>query len=94
VLDMTHKSPNQSISHIPPGEVWLSQSPTSAGYWWMLCGECDGEPELVCVERNRGELWAVDCAIGSLPVKQYHDGLTNCLWQVANLIFGANGKRS
>ena len=49
----------------------------------MLCGEVDGDPDLVCVEWRRGELWAVDCAIGSLPVKMYHDGLTACLWQKA-----------
>ena len=83
---MMRKTTNKGDCHIPPGKAWLSQPSTSEGDWWMLCGECDGEPELVSIERKSGELWAMDCAIGSLPVKHYHDGLTNCLWQVANVV--------
>lgn len=71
------------VRPLPPGEVWRPTPPDKPGTWWMLAAECEGEPELVNVERRRGELWAVDCAIGSLPVKMYHDGLCACLWQEA-----------
>jgi len=46
----------------------------------MRCGETDGEQEVVRVEIRWGDLWAVDCAVGSLPVAQYHEGLTDCQW--------------
>lgn len=41
---------------------------------------------LVRVDRRRGELWAIDCAVGSLQVKMYNDGLTDCMWQEAQLL--------
>lgn len=74
---------DRRVRPLPPGEVWQPTPPDKPGAWWMLCGEADGKPALVRVEFMRGDLWAVDCAIGSLPVKMYHDGLTACLWQEA-----------
>ena len=67
----------------PRSEIWKPEQPNKPGLWWMLCGEADGEPELVTVEFMRGELWAINCMIGSLPVKHYHDGLIDCVWQEA-----------
>lgn len=64
-------------------DVWSISPPSHSGTWWMRCGEAEGEPELVFVEWRCGELWAVDCDFGSLPVRDYHNGLTNCMWQVA-----------
>lgn len=58
--------------------------------WFRPCGKmldpCKGEPDLVRVDRRRGELWAIDCAVGSLQVKMYNDGLTDCMWQEAQLL--------
>ena len=61
--------------------VWRREAPTEAGIWLMRCYEADFNIERVKVEVIRGELWAVDCAIGSLPVAMYHDGLTDCTWK-------------
>jgi len=83
VTGPAHNATRQPITAMPPSALWQANPPDKPGCWWMLCGECDGEPELVHVEHRRGDLWAVDCEIGSLPVKMYHDGLTNCLWQEA-----------
>lgn len=66
---------------IPTGEVWVDTAPTEEGDWLMQCFETDFETETVKVRMMRGELWAVDCAIGSLPVAMYHDGLIECRWQ-------------
>lgn len=60
---------------------WQETSPTEAGDWLMKCGETDFDIEQVKVEVMRGELWAVDCAIGSLPVEVYHDNLIDCTWK-------------
>jgi len=62
-----------------PSEAWRPTPPDRPGFWCMLAGECEGDPELVRVDSRRGELWAVDCAVGSLPVKMYHEGLSDCL---------------
>jgi hypothetical protein len=72
-----------AINFNAPSDVWQSDPPKRIGQWWMLCGELDGEPELVHVEYKRGQLWAIDCGVGSLPVHDYHEGLTECLWQEA-----------
>jgi hypothetical protein len=66
-----------------PDEIWQSCAPGKPGKWWMICSEAQGEPELVSVEIHRGSLWAINCEIGSLPVNDYHEGLTNCMWQEA-----------
>lgn len=71
------------VTHLNPGAVWRAALPSKPGEWWMICGECDGVPELVTVKSMRGELWAVDCEVGTLPVQVLHDGLTDCLWQEA-----------
>ncbi len=76
----------RSARPLPPSDVWHSTPPSKPGDWWMLCGEAEGEPEIVRVEWRHGELWAIDCEIGSLPVKMYHDGLTACMWQEAAII--------
>ena len=47
----------------------------------MLCEEAEGEAELVKVELRANTLWAVDTDTGTLPLKDLHDGLTNCRWQ-------------
>ena len=60
---------------------WQETAPTEVGNWLMKCDETDFDIEQVKVESMRGELWAVDCAIGSLPVAMYHDGLTDCTWK-------------
>ena len=60
---------------------WQETAPTEVGDWLMKCDETDFDIEQVKVEFMRGELWAVDCAIGSLPVAMYHDGLTDCTWK-------------
>jgi hypothetical protein len=60
---------------------WKRTAPTEAGIWLMRCFESDFEVEEVKVELMRGELWAVDCEAGSLPVAMYHDGLTDCTWK-------------
>lgn len=65
------------------GAVWLPRLPSKPGQWWLLCSECAGTPELVNVEHRGGELWAVDCEVGTLPVKALNDGLTECLWTEA-----------
>jgi len=62
---------------------WQDTPPTFEGLWFMKCDEVDGNEEWVNVKAIDGELWAVDCAIGSLPVVMYHDGLTNCQWHYA-----------
>lgn len=71
------------VCPLQSGEAWRPTPPDRPGFWWMLAGECEGEPELVRVDSRRGELWAVDCAVGSLPVKMYHEGLSDCMWQDA-----------
>ena len=59
---------------------WQKTAPTEAGEWYMRCWEANYALELVDVKLKDGELWAIDCDIGSLPVAMYHDGLTDCLW--------------
>lgn len=62
---------------------WQSTAPTQPGRYWMRCNETDNDRELVDVRYMNGrrmELWAVNCAIGSLPVADYHNGLTDCQW--------------
>lgn len=75
-----------AVRPLPYSETWRPTPPDKPGVWWMLAGECEGEPELVRVDRRRGELWAIDCAVGSLPAKMYHDGLMDCMWQEAKLL--------
>lgn len=74
----------RTAAQLPLENSWQSTPPTYGGQWWMVCGETNGEPELVRVEWSRGELWVMDCPIGSLPLRFYHDGLTDCQWQVAS----------
>ena len=61
-------------------QKWQRKAPDSVGTWLMKCFEIDYEIEVVKVEFNRNELWAIDCAVGSLPVSMYHDGLIDCMW--------------
>ena len=62
---------------------WQDTPPKMTGLWFMKCDENDYEDEMVNVTMQDSELWVIDCAIGSLPVAMYHDGLTNCLWRYA-----------
>ena len=62
---------------------WQNTLPNQTGLWFMKCDETEDEEEMVNVRFINGELWAVDCAIGSLPVAMYHNGLCNCLWRYA-----------
>ncbi len=59
---------------------WQKTAPTDEGEWYMRCYESDYTIELVDVRLKNDELWAIDCAIGSLPVATYHNGLTDCEW--------------
>ncbi len=71
------------VTHLNPGAVWRAELPSKPGQWWMVCSECEGTPELVTVESRSGELWALNCEVGTLPVKALYEGLTDCLWQEA-----------
>lgn len=62
---------------------WQNTPPNQTGLWFMKCDETENEEEMVDVRFINGELWAVDCAIGSLPVAMYHNALGNCLWRYA-----------
>jgi hypothetical protein len=70
-----------NITHLNPRAQWKPDLPNSPGHWWMLCDEAEGEAELVKVELRANTLWAVDTNTGTLPLKDLHDGLTNCRWQ-------------
>lgn len=73
------------MSYRKPHCKWSGEAPKKPGVYWMTCEEADEEPELVTVDYYKGDgvLWAVECAIGSLPVSLYHDNLTDCYWQEA-----------
>ena len=64
-------------------EQWQKIAPNKDGPWLMKCGENDHEAEDVDVKYHNGELYAVDCAIGCVPVDMYHNGLTDCQWRCA-----------
>ena len=64
-------------------EQWQKIAPNKDGLWLMKCGENDHEAEAVDVKYHNGELYAVDCALGCVPVAMYHEGLIDCTWKRA-----------
>lgn len=74
------------VTHWNTDVLWLERMPSKPGKWWLDCYECEGSPELVTVESRGGDLWAVNCEVCTLPVKDLHNGLTNCLWKEAQPI--------
>ena len=82
-LGMVYKSVNTIVCDDKTIQENQYTPPTFEGLWFMKCDEVDGDGEWVNVRMIDGELWAVDCDIGSLPVAMYHNGLTNCQWRYA-----------
>lgn len=68
---------------LPPGDVWSPVMPRHTGSWWMISMECEGKPDLVTIEDRSGVLWVVDAHIGTLALQDFHNGLTELLWQPA-----------
>jgi hypothetical protein len=66
---------------------WTAACPAAAGYWNMRCDETPDEVELVAVAWGAAlpgqamVLWAVNCSVGTVPIKVYHEGLTSTRWQ-------------
>ncbi|MBN4937230.1 hypothetical protein JY409_04110 [Stenotrophomonas maltophilia] len=62
---------------------WSEQAPTEPGWYRFTCDEIDGAIErvLVVADRLTGQLRAVDTGMGTLDLRDYHDGLTNPRWQ-------------
>jgi len=65
-------------------KTWQFTPPDRAGKWLNMCFEGDDDIEEIDVQYRDGELWAVECSLGSLPILRYHEGLTNCKWRKAD----------
>ncbi len=69
------------ITHLNPRAEWCVLVPETPGKWWMRCSESSGEPELITVEYRNKTLWAIDSDVGTLPIQELHERLTDCQWQ-------------
>lgn len=89
----TRHGPLPALSGAQPGSApplgmssaqpWTDQAPTEPGWYRFTCEETDGAIErvLVVADRLTGQLRAVDTGMGTLDLRDYHDGLTNPLWK-------------
>lgn len=60
---------------------WTKDVPDRIGLWEMRCGETDYMPERVAITRLKGRLWVHDEHLGVMPLKRFHDGLTELEWR-------------
>lgn len=61
---------------------WTTECPRSPGIYEMRCAEILDEIETVEVYREPFMgLWC-KCELGRMPVRNYHDGLTQTVWRL------------